>query len=86
MEKKLAGLVVMSGYLPNHTNLQVTTGMGDLPILHCHGKQDPLVRYHYAEHGRKYLVEQQVSKLTVGWRVDNSHREGHVCLSVFIYV
>mgnify|MGYP003386073639 CR=1 FL=1 len=59
VEKKLAGLVVMSGYLPNHTNLKVTGGMSDIPILHCHGRQDPLVRFHYAEHGRKYLVDQQ---------------------------
>ena len=49
----------MSGYLPNHTNLKVTNGLNEMPILHCHGRQDPLVRFHYAEHGRKYLVEQQ---------------------------
>jgi lysophospholipase II len=59
IEKRLAGLVVMSGYLPNHTNLKVTAGMDSLPILHCHGREDPLVRFHYAEHGRKYLVDTQ---------------------------
>lgn len=61
VERRLAGLVVMSGYVANHTNVRVTQGLQDLPILHCHGKDDPLVRYDYAALGKQMLAKQGIS-------------------------
>jgi predicted esterase len=57
-EKRLAGLVVMSGYLANHTQVRVTPGFESLPVLHCHGKEDPLVKVSYATLGKSYLQQQ----------------------------
>ena len=39
-EKKLAGIVVMSGYLPAAAQFDITEGLEDTPILHCHGEAD----------------------------------------------
>lgn len=40
---KLAGIVCMSGYLPAASQFQITDGLQDTPILHCHGSQDMVV-------------------------------------------
>ena len=42
-EKKLAGILVMSGYLPAASTFRLTTGHEDTPVLHCHGRADPMV-------------------------------------------
>eukprot|EP00804_Cyclotella_cryptica_P009020 CCRYP_003130-RA/>CCRYP_003130-RA protein AED:0.08 eAED:0.08 QI:61/-1/1/1/-1/1/1/155/277 len=39
----LAGIVVMSGYLPRSSSFQIAKGSESTPILHCHGRDDPLV-------------------------------------------
>ena len=39
----LAGIVVMSGYLPNSKQFTVAKGSEDTPILHCHGIDDNVV-------------------------------------------
>jgi lysophospholipase-2 len=41
--QKLAGVVVMSGYLPAASQFKITEGLEDTPILHCHGESDPMV-------------------------------------------
>lgn len=43
LEHKLGGIVVMSGYLPAAAQFQITPGLEDTPILHCHGEADPMV-------------------------------------------
>lgn len=48
IEKKLAGLLVMSGYLPGAQLFRFTSGCEDLPVLHCHGTADPVVKYDWA--------------------------------------
>lgn len=42
-ENKVAGLLVMSGYLPAANQFQLTPGLEDIPVLHCHGLADPMV-------------------------------------------
>lgn len=39
----LAGIVVMSGYLPRASQLEVPAGSENTPILHCHGEVDSVV-------------------------------------------
>jgi predicted esterase len=56
-EKKVAGVVVMSGYLPAASQFKLTPGLEDTPILHCHGTLDPMVRFPMAEKTRDRLVE-----------------------------
>jgi len=48
-EQKLAGIVVLSGYVPSLGSFKLTPGIEDTPILHCHGTQDPLVVYPIAQ-------------------------------------
>lgn len=43
-EKKLGGIVVMSGYLAAKAQFSITDGLKDTPILHCHGEADPMVQ------------------------------------------
>jgi predicted esterase len=59
VENKVAGLLVMSGYLPAANTFRLTPGFEDIPILHCHGLADPMVRYSWAEK-TKAEVERQV--------------------------
>ena len=39
----LAGIIVMSGYLPNSKQFTVAKGSESTPILHCHGIDDNVV-------------------------------------------
>lgn len=39
----LAGIVVMSGYLPRASQFAIAKGSEDTPILHCHGTDDQVV-------------------------------------------
>ena len=55
-EQKLAGIVVMSGYLPAASKFTITAGLETTPILHCHGSQDMLVGASMAEKS-KVVVE-----------------------------
>jgi lysophospholipase II len=47
--QKLAGIVVLSGYLPQQSKFQITSGLEDTPILHCHGSLDPVVTFPLAQ-------------------------------------
>jgi predicted esterase len=56
----LAGIVIMSGYLPRSSSFQVAEGSQFTPILHCHGKDDPMVVVDAVE-----LSKNRVSEMTV---------------------
>jgi len=58
VEQKLAGIVVMSAYLPGSKKFQLTDGLQDTPILHCHGTADPMVLFAMAGKS-KALVEEK---------------------------
>jgi len=55
--KKLAGIVVMSGYLPCAQSFKISPGLEDTPILHCHGTADPMVRHDMALKSQKKVQE-----------------------------
>ena len=58
----LAGIVVMSGYLPNSKQFTVTKGSEDTPILHCHGIDDNVVPVQATEVA-KARVDELVSEM-----------------------
>jgi len=54
-EKKLGGIVIMSGYLPAKSQFSITEGLADTPILHCHGEADPMVQIGVARKSQSVL-------------------------------
>jgi lysophospholipase-2 len=56
-EQKLAGIVVMSGYLPAKSQFQITNGLEDVPIMHYHGQSDPMVQVAMAKRSQEVVKE-----------------------------
>lgn len=56
-QQKLAGIVVMSGYLPAKSQFQITGGLEDVPIMHCHGQIDPMVQVGMATKSQEAVKE-----------------------------
>jgi lysophospholipase-2 len=56
-EQKLAAVIVMSGYLPAAKTFAVTTGLESVPVLHCHGTQDPVVQFSMAAKSKQRVLE-----------------------------
>lgn len=54
---RLAGVLVMSGYLPKGHAFGISELGKDTPVLHCHGTVDPLVLPEFASEGRTHIVE-----------------------------
>mmetsp|Transcript_15221 Transcript_15221/g.32207 ORF Transcript_15221/g.32207 Transcript_15221/m.32207 type:complete len:300 (-) Transcript_15221:247-1146(-) len=52
----LAGIVVMSGYLPRSSQFVIAPGSEHTPILHCHGRDDPVVPVQATEVSRDRIV------------------------------
>lgn len=84
-EQRLGGIVVMSGYLPAAAQFQITPGLEDTPIMHCHGEADPMVVVNMAKkeqgygasEGRGILPSQNVpGSGAFGINRRNSRREG----------
>lgn len=61
-DEKLAGILVMSGYLPATKSFRLTDAHKDVPVLHCHGTQDPVVRFEWAQKTQTHLEELGHSK------------------------
>lgn len=57
LEEKLAGIVVMSGYLPAAKQFKIADGNHDLPILHCHGEADPMVNINMARRSKEMVTQ-----------------------------
>eukprot|EP00565_Helicotheca_tamesis_P006960 CAMPEP_0185731282 /NCGR_PEP_ID=MMETSP1171-20130828/12433_1 /TAXON_ID=374046 /ORGANISM="Helicotheca tamensis, Strain CCMP826" /LENGTH=287 /DNA_ID=CAMNT_0028400517 /DNA_START=217 /DNA_END=1080 /DNA_ORIENTATION=+ len=60
-EEKLAGVLMMSGYLAGFGHFKVTPGLEDTPIFHGHGKSDPMIPYPMAEKSREHAMEKGAS-------------------------
>lgn len=54
---RLAGIVVMSGYLPKEHAFNVSVHGKSTPVLHCHGTADPLVLPQFAEASKASVLE-----------------------------
>lgn len=57
LPNRLAGIVVLSGYLPNTEKFCITSGLETTPILHCHGTSDPMVQYTMAVKTEKVMSQ-----------------------------
>lgn len=53
----LAGIVVMSGYLPHASAFKISSGLESTPIWHGHGAADPLVRMEAANESQSAVKE-----------------------------
>lgn len=52
----LAGILIMSGYLPRSKSFAIAPGSESTPILHCHGKQDSVVPVEATELSRNHVT------------------------------
>lgn len=58
LSEKLAGIVIMSGYLPSSKSITINNDeVKQVPILHCHGEADPLVIHDNALKSRTFTTE-----------------------------
>ena len=53
---RLAGVLVMSGYLPKEHAFSLSEHGKNTPVLHCHGSADPLVLPQFAEESRAKIL------------------------------
>jgi len=65
LPQKLAGIAVLSGYLPAASKFQVTPGLESTPVLHCHGTQDMVVNYSLAQKTMDSIKAKGVENYTV---------------------
>lgn len=61
MEQRLAGILVLSGYLPGASQFTITKGLESTPVLHCHGSSDPVVIPDWAVKTRDHVTEKGYS-------------------------
>eukprot|EP00544_Gedaniella_sp_CCMP2646_P005593 CAMPEP_0202484874 /NCGR_PEP_ID=MMETSP1361-20130828/3835_1 /ASSEMBLY_ACC=CAM_ASM_000849 /TAXON_ID=210615 /ORGANISM="Staurosira complex sp., Strain CCMP2646" /LENGTH=281 /DNA_ID=CAMNT_0049113631 /DNA_START=83 /DNA_END=928 /DNA_ORIENTATION=- len=57
LPQRLAGIILLSGYLPAASKFQISPGLEDTPILHCHGTADPMVPLAVAQKSQELLAE-----------------------------
>lgn len=53
----LAGIVIMSGYLPRASSFKIAAGSECTPILHCHGIDDPMVMVDAVDLSKNRVLE-----------------------------
>ena len=63
LDESLAGILVMSGYLPAASKLKLT--QPDTPVWHGHGSVDPMVQYAMAEKTKSKLSEMGLKDYTL---------------------
>jgi len=61
----LAGIVVMSGYLPHESGFHIKEGLEGTPIFHGHGTFDPLVRLKAAQESQTTVQEKGATDYTL---------------------
>jgi lysophospholipase II len=65
LPERIAGVVVLSGYLPAAKKFKVTPGLQGIPVLHCHGTQDPLVNHALAQKSKERVQSAGVTSYTI---------------------
>eukprot|EP00596_Hydrurales_sp_CCMP1899_P002480 CAMPEP_0119038956 /NCGR_PEP_ID=MMETSP1177-20130426/8175_1 /TAXON_ID=2985 /ORGANISM="Ochromonas sp, Strain CCMP1899" /LENGTH=282 /DNA_ID=CAMNT_0007002205 /DNA_START=276 /DNA_END=1124 /DNA_ORIENTATION=- len=65
LDMKLAGILVMSGYLPGASKFKITPGFEDVPVMHCHGTADPVVIFDHVEKTRNHVTEKGLKSYNV---------------------
>lgn len=61
----LAGIVVMSGYLPHESGFKISEGLEGTPIWHGHGEADPLVRLQAANESKEAVTGKGATDYTM---------------------
>jgi lysophospholipase-2 len=56
---RLAGIALMSGYLPHSSGFAISPGLESTPIFHGHGTSDPLVRLDAANDSRDVVTRER---------------------------
>ncbi len=56
-KSRLAGVVVLSGYMPKGHAFVLTEFGKQTPVLHCHGKADNVVHPTFAEESKKHVLD-----------------------------
>lgn len=79
----LAGLLVLSGYLPNRNNFKMNEIAKNTPMLMCHGDSDQVVRLSWAELSVQALREAQASEIE--WKIFPG-MEHSACMEEINYV
>jgi phospholipase/carboxylesterase len=54
-DKPLAGILALSTYFPSHDAVEVHPANAGVPILLCHGSNDPILPVRMAMNSRRYL-------------------------------
>lgn len=62
---QLAGIAVLSGYLPAAKKFSITEELKNTPVLHCHGESDPMVQYSMAIKTKEHVVEKGGTNYTL---------------------
>jgi len=60
-QKKLAGILCMSGYLAASRKFKINKGLEDTKVLHFHGTSDPVVKFTWAQETEAALKQQGAS-------------------------
>jgi lysophospholipase-2 len=63
--QRLAGILVMSGYLAGAPQFKLTPGLEDVPVLHCHGTLDPVVPFGATQKSKEVVVKQGLRNYTI---------------------
>ena len=61
-DKKIAGVLAMSGYLAGSKQFTLSEAGKATPVLHCHGTADPMVNFAMAQKTESILKEQGVKE------------------------
>ncbi|KAF0701060.1 Aste57867_8506 [Aphanomyces stellatus] len=73
MESPLAGILVLSGYLPNRPGFEFNEANKNVPLLMCHGEDDPVVRLDWAKKSIDSLKELKVANFEFKVYPDMEH-------------
>jgi len=76
MKKALAGVLILSGYIPKMQSFAVTPETVDVPALICHGDSDPVVRFQWGSLSKDKL---EASGVKLDFRVYNG-MEHSMCM------
>ena len=57
LPQPVAGILLLSGYLPAASKFRIPKGLEGTPILHCHGTADPMVPLAVAQKSQELLAE-----------------------------
>uniref|UniRef100_K3WDW2 palmitoyl-protein hydrolase n=1 Tax=Globisporangium ultimum (strain ATCC 200006 / CBS 805.95 / DAOM BR144) TaxID=431595 RepID=K3WDW2_GLOUD len=76
MKKALAGVLILSGYIPKLQSFAVTPEAVNVPALICHGDSDPVVRFQWGSMSKDKL---EASGVKLDFRVYNG-MEHSMCM------